>query len=204
MNKIKFLLFDLTGVLVHKVLNSPTGYKINGKLFLRQELEPIFISPSYLDYMLGQITHSEFMADFIKTQNLDLSLKEFDQILESSVIPVEGMPELIKKLSKKFHIVLVNNEGRVFSETKIKNSGAAPFIHSVISSWKIGLIKPDPLFFQKVLAILETKPQECLFIDDSPKNVLAAKNLGIDSILFQNHVQLTIELTKRKIGLAKR
>ena len=96
-------------------------------------------------------------------------------------------------------IIVVNNEGKELTETKIKGSTVAPFIYRVIPSYEIHITKPSLEFFKKVLKSIKTKPDECIFIDDSNKNITSAQELGIDSILFQNSAQLSEELKKRKI-----
>ena len=47
-------------------------------------------------------------------------------------------------------------------------------------------MKPNPLFFEKVLAAEQLNPNEALFLDDGPRNVEAAQALGIRSILTTN------------------
>ncbi len=39
--------------------------------------------------------------------------------------------------------------------------------------------KPDPAIFQKLIQALEVEPQSIYFLDDSARNVEAARELGI-------------------------
>lgn len=56
-------------------------------------------------------------------------------------------------------------------------------------SYELGLIKPDPEIYKVVLQKLHAQPQETMFIDDSQKNILAAKALGINGIVFnKDHI----------------
>jgi putative hydrolase of the HAD superfamily len=48
------------------------------------------------------------------------------------------------------------------------------------------LAKPDPRYFQAILAELQLKPDDVIFVDDKPQNVRAASSLGIHSICFAN------------------
>ncbi len=61
------------------------------------------------------------------------------------------------------------------------------------------LIKPDPAIYELLMNELDQPPQELLFIDDSEKNIQAARALGIDSIHFENPDQLRKELVKRDV-----
>ncbi|MCX6726309.1 MAG: HAD-IA family hydrolase [Candidatus Shapirobacteria bacterium] len=64
------------------------------------------------------------------------------------------------------------------------------------SSWQLGLEKPNPEIYQKVLNLQNLQPSEAVFIDDIPANVTSAKSVGINSILFENNSQLLTELRK--------
>ncbi len=59
--------------------------------------------------------------------------------------------------------------------------------------------KPDPIFYQLLLDRYQLKPDEVLFIDDNARNIGAAKELGIPTILFETPIQLKECLIERKI-----
>lgn len=56
--------------------------------------------------------------------------------------------------------------------------------------------KPDPVLFQLLLDRYLLKPEETLFIDDSLRNINAAKELGLQTLLFQSPTTLKEELEK--------
>ena len=49
----------------------------------------------------------------------------------------------------------------------------------VYYSHEVGIRKPDPKIFDKVLKAHSLKPEETLFVDDSIQHVESAKTLGI-------------------------
>jgi 2-haloacid dehalogenase len=51
----------------------------------------------------------------------------------------------------------------------------------IIVSADVRLIKPDPEIFQLLIRRQELDPARCLFIDDSAKNIAAARGLGLVS-----------------------
>ena len=65
---------------------------------------------------------------------------------------------------------------------------------TIFVSGELGLIKPDPAIYRHVLAAIGTHPGDCLFIDDAPKNVTAARALGIQAHLFTRAEPLRAEL----------
>lgn len=59
--------------------------------------------------------------------------------------------------------------------------------------------KPFPEFYQLILSRFELKPHETLFIDDNVRNAQAAKEMGIQTIIFQSPHQLKEELVRSNI-----
>jgi HAD superfamily hydrolase (TIGR01509 family) len=54
--------------------------------------------------------------------------------------------------------------------------------------------KPDQEIFELLLKKTKAKPDETVFIDDFEENILAARKMGINCILFRNVRQLRKEL----------
>ena len=54
----------------------------------------------------------------------------------------------------------------------------------IVVSAREKLLKPDPAIFNCLLNRYSLKPEACLFIDDLPKNIAAAKDLGMQGIQF--------------------
>ena len=54
----------------------------------------------------------------------------------------------------------------------------------VVLSGNEGVSKPDARIFEIVCERLGENPENCVFVDDSPENVLAAKKLGMHGIVY--------------------
>ena len=65
---------------------------------------------------------------------------------------------------------------------------------AIFVSGELRLIKPDPAFYRHALAAIGAPAGRCLFIDDSEKNVAAAKALGLHGHLFAGAAPLRAEL----------
>ena len=46
--------------------------------------------------------------------------------------------------------------------------------------------KPDLFFYKFVLDEIKVEPPSVVFVDDRPENILAARSLGINGIVFDN------------------
>ncbi|NOZ51072.1 MAG: pyrimidine 5'-nucleotidase [Chloroflexi bacterium] len=60
----------------------------------------------------------------------------------------------------------------------------APFFEQLIGMDELGYVsKPRPQAYERCLALLAVRPQQCLFIEDSAKNLLPARELGMHTAL---------------------
>jgi putative hydrolase of the HAD superfamily len=65
---------------------------------------------------------------------------------------------------------------------------------ALVWSFQLGLAKPDPAIYEHALEKLGTRPEETLFLDDKQVNIDAARELGIQALLFTRIDQLRQDL----------
>lgn len=63
-----------------------------------------------------------------------------------------------------------------------------------IYSYEVHSIKPEALIFEKLFEKYDLKPEECLFIDDTPANLTKAKELGMKTIRYTDPGQVTSDI----------
>ncbi|HTX90713.1 MAG TPA: HAD family phosphatase [Anaerolineales bacterium] len=68
------------------------------------------------------------------------------------------------------------------------------YFDAIVVSGEVKLIKPDPAIFNLLLRKVDRKPEECLLIDDSPKNIVSAQALGFSTVQFTSPAQLEADL----------
>ncbi len=69
----------------------------------------------------------------------------------------------------------------------------------VVVSGRIGLCKPDPAIFQHLLERFGLEAERTLFVDDSERNVEAARRLGFEVLRFESAPRLRRELALRGV-----
>ena len=118
--------------------------------------------------------------------------------------PITGMMELAHELKEKgYTLILLSN---------ISNKFAAeyrdiPWINALFSifdglvfSAPIGMVKPHRDIFEYVLATHSLLADECVFIDDSTRNIDGANAVGIHGVLFNGEVD-TLREQLRALGV---
>lgn len=116
--------------------------------------------------------------------------------------PIYEMIEVVEKLKadgKKLYIL--SNISKGFA----KSYQNYPWIKELFSkfdglvfSGEVGVIKPDKRIFEHILKKYDLSPKDCLFIDDSDKNVISAQEMGINTYLFDGDA----EKIKKFLGIA--
>jgi 2-haloacid dehalogenase len=64
----------------------------------------------------------------------------------------------------------------------------------ILVSGREEMIKPDPAIYRRLLDRNGLRAPDCLFVDDSKKNVEGAKAVGMQAVHFQSPAQLRLDL----------
>jgi epoxide hydrolase-like predicted phosphatase len=67
--------------------------------------------------------------------------------------------------------------------------GFEQLVDVIIYSYEVGLAKPDPRVYRLLCERLAVRPEEVVFLDDSPENVRGACELGIHGLLHERTAQ---------------
>ena len=108
-------------------------------------------------------------------------------------VPDRTVLQLVRKLKAGARVVVGTNT--IPSHYGVHRSqGDYDAFHTVYASHLMGVAKPDPEFYLRILKAEKRRPEESVFIDDTEENVDAALDLGIHSILFTGTENLEKEL----------
>lgn len=97
----------------------------------------------------------------------------------------------VRELNKKYRVFMLSNTNDIHIKYIFSNCfeldkySINDYFEECFLWHKMKLSKPDPQIFLKVLEETGTKAEETLFIDDSPGNISAANQLGIQGYLYK-------------------
>lgn len=137
-------------------------------------------------------------AEFPQYANL---IRAYDAEWEASITgQIDGTVEILKRLHGNGLSLygLSNWSGEKFRLARPKFE-FFDYFDDIIISGEIKLIKPDPAIYQFTLNQIGLTASECIFIDDSAKNVAVARELGFIGIHFESPEQLAAELRDLKL-----
>jgi HAD superfamily hydrolase (TIGR01509 family) len=117
--------------------------------------------------------------------------------------PIEGMVALLERLGAAGVALyaITNFSTERWAECLGRFAFLAESFRDVVVSGHEQLVKPDPAIFELFLARNALDARDCIFVDDSPRNVAMAEILGFDAILFEGPVSLAAKLRVRGLSV---
>lgn len=89
--------------------------------------------------------------------------------------------------NKGYKLAIVSNAFNLSFEELTSEYNLAVIFDVIVASYKVGLLKPDPIIFEICLEKLGVKKDEALMAGDSLKNdIEAAQSFGIKALMLDN------------------
>jgi len=143
--------------------------------------DPAAIDAAYHEAYVGRLTADEFWRRVGLSRDLE------DEYLTRLTL-TEDLPELLENASERFKtIYCLSNDVAEWSLKMRRHFGLEPYFSGWFISGDLGMRKPDAAIFERFLGDTGVKPGDVLFVDDRPKNLVAAKALGIQPMLYDPH-----------------
>lgn len=149
----------------------------------------------YDDYYKGRYTKETFwplvLARLGLKEDAVINVESLNAEYVSSYQLFPEMLDVAKKLSANYNVSLLSNltpDMRDNIRTKHNVQNYFP-LDTYSCDPDVGILKPDRDIYKIALKKIAMLPGQCLFIDDSKKNVDAAKAIGFETLLFESTEQ---------------
>ncbi len=183
---IKHIIFDAMGV-VFTVSDDTNDLLVPFILEKKENTGIEDILKLYHEASLGNITPLDFWRRLGFCMEVIPAVQK--EYLETRLTLDTEFKECVKKIKEKYDIAMLSNDIAEWSWYLRKFHQIEVFFKYVFISSDMRVRKPDKKIYTDALSRMNAKPQECIFIDDDPKRVESAAELGIIPILFnRNHV----------------
>lgn len=199
MTGIKNILFDLGGVFLD------INYQLTEQAFIDlgiadfgQRFNQQFSNTLFEDLETGKIDPETFYEAFRKETGTDLSNKAIENAWNALLLdfPPERL-EWLEMVGKKYPVYLFSNTNIIhyqcfmkMFENKFEGKSFNDYFLKAYYSHEIGLRKPYPYSYTKIMELEQLNPSETLFIDDTLKNIEGAKSAGLQTLWLQPGMKL--------------
>lgn len=100
------------------------------------------------------------------------------------IVPVEGMADVARDLKNAGYDLYLLSNASTRQHTYWHDIPGSEYFSGTFISADYRLLKPEDAIYQAFFRKFGLKPEECLFIDDSPANIEASENAGMAGIVF--------------------
>lgn len=192
---IRTIIFDMGGVVITLDCNEAM------KRFVELGVEDIvgYMNPYQQGGFFGELEEGKLSEEDFRAKLSEICGRElsFDEVKHCWLGYMKEVPAkklaLLKKLKAEgYRVVLLSNTNPYISDwtdsEEFSGDGHAigEYFDAMYRSYEVKYMKPDDRFFRHVLSQEKLLPEEALFLDDGPRNVAAASELGIRTYCPQN------------------
>lgn len=182
MNKITTLIFDMYGVIIEESKGNFIPYTYNH--FDESEYERI-TKQFRVEKLFGKAGKGEINSDTFLTllgfKNPQFHMKDY---IENHLTLDAGFIPFAERFAGQYEFVLLSNDVSEWSAYITEHHGLDKYFSHKIVSGDVKCRKPERKIYELALERIGKKPEECLFIDNTVKNLLVAQELGIVPVLF--------------------
>lgn len=197
-DKIKAIIFDLGKVLV----NYDHGIAIRRiseiEGISQDKISNFFFNTAVCQlFEEGKISSEVFFEEVKRNLNLKIEFEQFCSIWNEVFFLDSDNKEvyqIIKKLSKKYQVVLLSNTNILHFEYIKKTFPVFDNFNQLFLSYQMGFVKPNPEIYLKTIELLGVCAGEIFYTDDRKDLIDQAAALGIQSFVFNSAKKLKQDL----------
>ncbi len=198
---IKNIIFDIGNVLLgfdNKRFFERFGYD---ETMVERLHQATTLSPQWNELDKGVLDYDEVVQLFIKNApDLEQDIRKIFADLSGMLIRYDYAIDWIKEFKNQgYKVYYLSNFFQKAQLECAETMDFLPYLDGGILSYQEKVTKPDAKIYQLLLKRYNLKAEESVFLDDTEKNVLAARKEGIHGIVFRSKEQASDEL--RKLGV---
>jgi putative hydrolase of the HAD superfamily len=184
---VDVILFDFGGVLAEEGFRDGLATiaeknSLEKQSFVRTGSDLVYT----VGYLLGRASEKDYWQALRKETGINGDDQELRNIILSHFKLRTRMMELVEQL-RGFNIGLgiLSDQTNWLDELNAKYDFFKRFDY-VFNSYHLGKSKRDPTVFEDVVAVMEVRAPQVLFVDDSPGNIERAKGRGLNGLLYED------------------
>ncbi len=182
MNNITTIIFDMYGVIIEESKGNFIPYTYNH--FDESEYERI-TRQFRVEKLFSKAGSGEINSDtFLKSLGFSDTEYYMRDYIENHLTLDAGFIRFAELFAGQYEFVLLSNDVSEWSAYITKFHGLDKYFKHKIVSGDVKCRKPDREIYEIAMERIGKKPEECLFIDNTVKNLTVAQELGIVPILF--------------------
>ncbi len=148
------------------------------------------LNPDWNEYDMGMLTEEEILDLFSENDpGVEKEIRTiFADFTGGLLIQMDYAKSWIRDLkSKGFKVYYLSNFSEKAERECAKELDFIPLTDGGILSWKVKMTKPDHGIYDLLAERYSLDPSRCIFFDDTPVNVEAARECGYNAEIFTSY-----------------
>lgn len=203
MEEIKNIIFDLGGVIITLDQSQAVSrFRELGLTDAEERLDAYTQSGIFGDLERGVIDAEGFRQGLSQLIGREVSYDEcrYAWLGYCRELPRRNLEALRRLRTEGYRLILLSNTNPYMMSwvmsTDFDGEGhsLADYMDACYMSYRLGVMKPDTEFFHQVFLREQIAPAQTLFVDDGPRNVAVASQMGIRTFCPVNGEDWTKEI----------
>lgn len=183
---MKAVLFDYDGVLTRDKTGSITTCRfVSRRVGFPLEAVQAAFKEHNTRLNAGSITYAAIWPSICAALGTDLPIDILIGAFESTPLNNE-MLQLARRLSENHAVGIVTDNKKDRMDHLRKFQGLDEVFSPIVVSAEVGYTKASAALFRYALGKLGVRPEECVFVDNTPGNLAVAAALGMGTIHFDD------------------
>lgn len=198
--RYEYIVFDLGNTLIrfdHNISANKIAKAFNTDA--ETIYQTFFDSDITRPFERGHLTPREFYQKASEILGFDLPYEEFVKVWNDIFWADEAMCALARDLKKNYKLMLLSNISLLHFEHIREKFDIIDIFDELVLSYKVGAIKPERKIFDEVIARARGNKEGLFYIDDREDLIKAARDIGIDSVRFEDIEKLKIVMKQKGI-----
>ena len=200
---IKNLIFDLGGVIITLAPDEALRrFKSLGLENAEEQMDIYTQTGIFGQLEEGKISAETFREELSRQVGREVTYDECRHAWLGYVkeVPQRNLDALLRLRSEGYRIILLSNTNPYMMSwvrsTEFDGHGHSIdyYMDACYLSYQLGVMKPDTEFFHRVLMTEKIMASETLFIDDGPRNVATASQMGMRTYCPENGADWTSKI----------
>jgi len=187
---IKLVIFDNYGVVLHGGYPSTTEYLAKRFNRNQKEIYEIFYKKYFNLAAEAKITQTEAWRRAIEETNLPLTVEEVKKIHYHFFELNLPIIEFVKEINDKVNVLLLTKNTLEQIDAAEEKLRFKQYFPNMMNTWELRLSKASKETISYVLEKFGVYPSEVIYIDDQKENLTAAAEMGVNTILFENFLEV--------------
>ena len=202
---IKTIAFDLGGVIITiDQSQAIQRFKEIGAVEVEKYLDPYTQTGIFGDLEHGLISAEDFRKELGRLMGKEFTAEQCAYAWQgyAKEVPQRNLDTVTRLRQQGYRVVLLSNTNSYMMEWAMsptfdgKGHALKDYFDHCYLSYQMKMMKPSEEIFREVLRQEQTFPHEVLFVDDGPRNVASASQIGFRTFCPVNGSDWTEEIYK--------